>query len=157
MSDETREQRRTRWLQETIPLYGIIDLEVDTLDDKARCSVPLSTANTNHVGIMHAGVLFSLAEATAGVAISVHRDLARHAVIAKEVTIKYLRPAITRISAMSVVSPQQADQIRSGMASDSKFSFDVPVELFDAADAAVASGTCTFVLRHLPSSGSASS
>jgi len=147
---ETREQRRTRVLQEVLPLYKFAGLQVDELADGARCSVPLSRENTNHVGIMHAGILFTLAEATSAIAISVNKDLARHIVIAKHVQISFRRPATTRVHATAMMTPEKAVDVVEAMATDPKHAFDIEVSLSDDSEKVVAEGVCTFVLRPPP-------
>lgn len=147
MTEESREIRRTRILRTMLPLYDFIELTVSQLGEGAECSVPLSASNRNHVGIMHAGVLFALAEAAGGVAISVHREFARNAIIAKEVRITYRRPATTAVKARATVSAAAVASIRQGMLNDPKYAFDVTVSLVDEKERGVADALCTFVLR----------
>lgn len=147
MTELTREERRTSKMREILPIYGFIELTVDSIDGAARCSVPLSRANANHVGIMHAGVIFLLAEATGGVAVSLHKEFSRHAIIAKNVAVRYRRPVSTRLHAMSVIDSDGAAALRKGLANDPNHAFDVTVVLHDEQEKLVAECVCTFVLR----------
>jgi uncharacterized protein (TIGR00369 family) len=144
---ESREAKRTLLLRKILPLYGCIELTVDSLDGAVRCSVPLSPVNSNHFGAMHAGVLFSLAEATAASVFGLHKPFEKLVVIAKDVEIKYLRSAKSRIHAVARLTDSDAERLRVALAADPKTEWRVPVTLYNADEEVVADAVGTFVLR----------
>lgn len=143
----SRERKRTNTLRRILPLYDFIQLTVEKLGDVAICSVPLSAENTNHVGIMHAGVIFSLGEATAATAVSLHKPFSRLAVIAKSVEINYLKPASSSVHAIASLSDEQAISIEANRVENPKYAFEVEVALYNTQEKIVAEGKCVFVLR----------
>jgi uncharacterized protein (TIGR00369 family) len=147
MNQASREARRTAKLRQILPLYDFIELTVDSLDSEARCSVPLSVSNRNHFGAMHAGILFSLAEVTAGCVFSMHKALSGRLVIAKNVEIRYLRPAMSAVYAIASLSEEVAREIQTAIEQDVKIDCRVPVTLFNDANEIVAEAVGIFVLR----------
>lgn len=147
MSETSREQRRTAKLREILPLYAFIELTVEALGAEARCSVPLTAATSNHFGVMHAGVLFSLAEAAGGLAFSAHAELRGRLVIAKRVEVAYRRQAKSTIHAAASVSDTEAARYVAALADDPKAAWPVEVALRDESGETVADAVCTFVLR----------
>lgn len=147
MTELTREARRTETLRKILPLYETIELTVDSLSDGVRCSVPLNPQNSNHFGAMHAGVLFSLAEVTAAQALSSHPQFRSMLVIAKDVSIRFMRPATTRTEGRSRLSNEAAEKYAEAREANPKASISIPVQLFDAEDRIVAEADACFALR----------
>ncbi len=79
-----------RVLRAILPIYGICGVKVESVEGgTVRASVPLRLSTRNHIGIMHAAVLYMLGEFLGGVFI-VHRYADRGWVpIAVEGSVKY--------------------------------------------------------------------
>jgi len=74
-------------------------LKVLELRDRyAKALMPLNEGNTNHVGIMYAGSLFTLGEFCGGIIHLVSMDFTKFVPIVKEVSIRFRRPARTDIT-----------------------------------------------------------
>jgi len=80
-----------RGLRMIIPLYGICGLRLEAVEDNlVRASVPLKRSTRNHIGIMHASVLYLVGELLGGIFIT-HRYGERGWIpIATEGHIEYL-------------------------------------------------------------------
>jgi acyl-coenzyme A thioesterase PaaI-like protein len=96
---------------------------------------------------MHAGVLFTAAEAAAGLAVTQHRDLAALTLLATRVTIDYQRPARGDVQALAAVTEEDLRAIREGMAHDPRHDFEVTVDLTSEGGGLLAQCVCTFQLR----------
>ena len=147
MSEPTREQKRTAMLRKVLPLYETIGLDVESLDGEVRCCVPLTPHNSNHFGVMHAGVLFSLAEATAALAFSLQKPFRGMLVIAKQVDLRFRRPATTAVTGRATLSQADADMLAKRLSEDPKSDWTIATTLVDAAGEVVADADATFVLR----------
>lgn len=147
VADVARRTRLQERLHATFPLYQFIGLEVEQLGDRVVLRAPLSPANTNHFGVMHAGVLFTLSEAAGGLAVTQHRDLGALTLIATSIKIDYVQVARTPVRAAVSLSPAFLASLRANLAADPKHAFTVTVDVFDEAGAVVARSQCTFQLR----------
>ena len=55
-------------LCELLPIYKTIDLKVQAVGDLLKTRVPYISGNTNHLGTMHAGVIWMAGEVLGGLA-----------------------------------------------------------------------------------------
>ncbi len=60
-------------------------------------TMPLS-GNTNHIGIMYAGALFSVGEVTGGAMFLTSFDMSKYYPVVKDMYIRFRRPALTDVS-----------------------------------------------------------
>lgn len=122
-------------------------MSVEQLGDRVRLKAPLSKINTNHFGVMHAGVLFTLCEATAGVAATQDRRMADKTLIATDITIKYLHAARTAVIAEAGLSREQLDELCAQLERDPKHATEVEVIAQDENGVTVSRAVCTFQFR----------
>lgn len=146
-SNLSRERRVQTKLHAIFPIYKYISLSVDELGNTVRCSVPLTSDTSNHFGVVHAGVLFSLAEATAGLAITQHREFGKMLIVAQKVLVEYKRPARSAITATVSLDELFFKSLSAGLAADPKHRFEVSVNLHDEEGALVMQAVCGFQLR----------
>ena len=145
--DLSREQRLQAKLYGIFPIYEFMQLSVVSLGNPLRCFVPLLPQTSNHFGVMHAGVLFSLAEAAAGLSITQHREFAKMLIIAQNVTVTYRRPARTGVEAFVSLDDGFLQSLREQLAADPRHRFQVHVELSDQTGEIVTRAICDFQLR----------
>jgi len=104
-------------------------------------------AVTNYVGTGHAGALFTLAEAAAGIA--AHRlveDLGG-IVLLKESTARFARRAESDLTAAASVAPNEEGPARVAFERERRAQASVEVAVTDAAGAAVFEGTFVYAFR----------
>lgn len=102
---------RTRALREAIPLFDAMDLRVVVLEaGRAVVEAPFAP-NRNHVGIVYAGSLFSMAEVLGGLIPSVTWECAGYVPIVSGVDIQFLRPATRSVRAVAVVGTEEIDRV----------------------------------------------
>ena len=88
-------------------------------------------SNTNMVGIVHAGALYTFGETVAGIAAG-FETLDKAFPLAREGTIRYLRPALGEIRGRASVPRAQSDRIVAELDQDGRSELDVRVSLEDA-------------------------
>jgi acyl-coenzyme A thioesterase PaaI-like protein len=94
--------------------------------------------NINHVGVMYAGALVTLAEATGGAVFRVYLNKGGTFPIIKGLNLKFLRPARTDVTSEYIMAPKEAEQILSECAKKGKADFHLKIELKDQEGTVVA-------------------
>lgn len=96
-----------------------------------KCVMPLS-GNTNHVGIMYAGSLFTLGEIIGGIMWGVMFDTERFYPIVKEINIQFKRPATTDVFLEKHFDEDAARRIQEAAEKEQKADYAMELELMDA-------------------------
>ena len=132
-----------------IPYLGIHELRIDGRGGGGAVNVamPLRPELGNHVGIFHAGAIFTLAETAAGVAAWQVIPGARSIVLLRGATIKYTRRAEGDVSARADTEPEQAEAARIAFDADGRADIDVEVTITDAGGETVFAGSFEYAIR----------
>ena len=126
-------------------------LEIVALRNRyAKFKMPLK-GNTNHIGIMYAGSLFTLGEFTGGIIPAVTFDIERYYPIVKEITIKFLAMAKTDVFIEAEISEEEAKRIIDEAEENEKADIPLDLELKDESGVIVALVNGTWQLRKIPS------
>jgi acyl-coenzyme A thioesterase PaaI-like protein len=123
---------------------GIQALELEPRHIKLK--MPLA-GNENHIGIMYAGALFTLAEVPGGALYLTTFDVARYYPIVKEMNVRFRRPAATDISVELSISRKRVQSIQREAAENGKAEYALETELKDAEGTVVALGRGVYQLR----------
>ena len=107
--------------------------------------------NVNHVGMMCAGALFTLAEVPGGAIFTTTFDFKRFYPLVKEMTIRYRRPAMTDITAEVRLSAEEATRISDEAERVGKADYGWECELVDTSGEVVAVSKNTYQLRRIES------
>lgn len=118
-------------------------------DRYAKVTMPLE-GNTNHVGIMYAGSLFTIGECSGGVIHGVSFDYDRFFPIVKEVRIRFRRPAVTPVTLEVEMTAEDAERIQREAEEKGKADFDLDLEIKDAGGEVVALVQGTWQIRKMP-------
>lgn len=103
--------------------------------------------NINHVGIMYAGALFTLAEYPAGLMCGATFDTERFFPIVKDVHIRFRRPASTDVTVEMRLAVEEIARIETEAAEQGKADFAIESELVDAGGVVVAVAEALYQLR----------
>ncbi|HEU19469.1 MAG TPA: DUF4442 domain-containing protein [Deltaproteobacteria bacterium] len=106
-------------------------------DRYVKLMMPLK-GNVNHVNIMYAGSLFSLGEMTGGVIFFAAFDYMNYHIVAKEVNIRFRRPAVTDVTVTAEISEEAVRNIAEEMTEKGKADIILDLELKDAKPEVVA-------------------
>ncbi len=114
----------------SIPFAGRAGFEVLELRrGLLKAKIPFK-GNTNHVGTMYAGALFTLAEIPGGV-MAIFEFGPRYFPLLKEMNIKYLAPAKTDITVEFSLTETQIEQILNTTNEKGKCDFTLEGKLYD--------------------------
>jgi acyl-coenzyme A thioesterase PaaI-like protein len=145
-------QQATDFVRSAIPLASHIGLQVRELTrNRVVLDFPFE-GNTNHVGIMYAGVLFSAAEIPPGILALVRFDPARFYPVIKEMTVSYRRPGRTGVRVVAELPEARAEQIQAEAEAMGKSEFVMELEVRDESDEVVMTSRGVYQLRAFPAS-----
>lgn len=126
------------YLESVIDIVSQMGLKVlDIREHYIKLMMPLSK-NRNHMGTMYAGSLFTLGEITGGSVFAASLDISKYHPLAKDISIRYLRPATTDITAEASVTADQIREITSALEAKGKCNVPIEFHLIDAQGEAVA-------------------
>ncbi len=108
--------------------------------------VPLE-GNSNHMGTMYAGVLFTVAEILGGAIVLPTFDAARFYPTLKEVQIRFRRPATTMVTATALLDADTVASVAADADANGKADFTLDAELTDTAGTLVAATHGLYQLR----------
>jgi len=95
----------------------------------ARADVPLE-GNTNHFGVMYAGVIFTVAEVLGGAIHVATFDATTHYPLVRNLSIEFLAPGTTALSAVTTLSDDEIKAVRAA-AQHGKAPFELVAEVTD--------------------------
>lgn len=145
------EARIQALLYEVCPLYAHIGLSVEhARDGLYRCRVPLTAANTNHLGTVHAALQWAVAEVLGGLAILSIFPPERFAKLYAAVTwaeSDFLKPARGALVAQARLSAEEQQRVRAAVdaGDEGRFGLETPVRLDD--DSVVARLSARYIVR----------
>jgi len=113
-----------------------------------KLKAPLK-GNENHIGIMYAGALFTLAEVPGGALYLTTFDVSRYYPVVKEMNIRFRRPATTDISVELSISRERVRDIQKEAGENGKAEFTLETELKDTAGTIVALSKGVYQLRSM--------
>ena len=103
--------------------------------------------NENHVGIMYAGALFTLAEVPGGALFSTSFDSAKYYPIVKELSIRFRRPAMTDVTVEMTMTQEEVDRIQAEAEANGKADYILEGELKDENGTVVAISKGIYQIR----------
>lgn len=109
-----------------------------------KLRMPLK-GNENHVNMMYAGSLFSLAELTGGVLMVSALDTSKYYPVVGEVTIRYVKPALTDVTVEITLGQDELDRMERDMNETGKCKYVLEQELKDSHGDVVAITTATYM------------
>ncbi len=130
-----------------IPYLKPHALEVSPEEGGVQVTMPLAPALANHVGILHAGALFTLAETAAGVAAWGVIGGDKAYVLLRESTVRFTRRAETEVRATATISPAAATAAIAAFAASGRADIEAEVVVVDESEEPVLHGRFDYALR----------
>jgi len=135
----------------SVPGIERTGLKVLELRDRyAKALMPLNEGNTNHVGIMYAGSLFTLGEFSGGIIHLASMNFTKFVPIVKEVHIRFRRPAMTDITMEVSMTEQEAKRLEVEAEEKGKADYKLNLELKDQNGETVAEVSGVWQIRKIP-------
>ncbi len=122
---------------------------LEVLESKPRyvkLMAPLK-GNENHIGIMYAGALFTLAEVPGGALFATSFDVTKYYPIVKDLSIRFRRPATTDVTIEMTMSQEEVERIQAEADEKGKADYVLEGELKDASGEVVALSKGTYQIR----------
>lgn len=150
LTDELRE-RLKKALATNIPFVERTGLEILEIDrGYVKMKMPFEP-NVNHVQMMYAGALYTLAELPGGAIFATSFDAKRFYPIVKDMSIRFRRPAKTDVTVEVRLSEEDAAEIQARADRDGKADYDWECELKDDTGEVVAITKNVYQLRKIGS------
>jgi len=132
------------------PIYEFLGLTVLEAENGVfKATIPNSKAACNHIGIMHAGVLFSLGEFLGGLITARYLDNPRKfQPVVRDLKIDFKAPAMTDITATAYFSVDQALEMNAKLEETGRYDFQQKAVLTDANGNVVAETLGSYALRN---------
>jgi acyl-coenzyme A thioesterase PaaI-like protein len=137
----------TRGNWKTIPFLERTGIVVDHAERGfVRLRMPFEP-NVNHVGMMYAGALFTLAEVPGGTMFLTTFDTSRFYPIVKDLQIRFRRPATSDITVDVRLTDDEIARIAAAAEEAGKADYEWDCDLVDAAGEVVARSHNTYQMR----------
>lgn len=125
-------------ISETVPAVAGLGIECVELEEgRAVARLPLE-GNANHFNVIYAGSLFCVGESLAGMIMAPTFDFSKAYPLIKNLTINYLRPATTDVTASAAIPIEQIRQLQAAVAATGKATWRHEVEITDTSGVVVA-------------------
>jgi acyl-coenzyme A thioesterase PaaI-like protein len=146
MADEQLEIMNAA-LEQLIPRAHQMGVEfVELRPGFVRAEVPFD-GNGNHFGVVYAGVIFTVAEVLGGAIHFATFDVSTHYPLVKSLTIDFVSPGKSRLSASASLSPEEISRIQAAAAPDAKVPFVLEAEVLGEDGTVVARTRGDYQLR----------
>lgn len=139
----------TAHVRRMIPIFGAMELEVVEAERTSVAARIPAGPNGNHFGATYAGCLFSVAEVLGGVLASTSLVLDGAVPLVKQLTIDFLRPATTAVTARAHLDEDTIARVLAETAAAGKSDFVLETEVADEHGTIVARTRGTYQLRRL--------
>ncbi|MFW6374694.1 MAG: PaaI family thioesterase [Thermodesulfobacteriota bacterium] len=103
--------------------------------------------NENHIGTLYAGALFTLAEIPGGALFLTSFDAERFYPVVKEMTLRFLKPAITEVTVELSLADEDIARIQTEAEQAGKADFSLEGEIRDAHGDVVATSRGVYQIR----------
>lgn len=132
------------------PIYEFLGLTVLEAENGVfKATIPNSKEAGNHIGIMHAGVLFSLGEFLGGLITARYLDNPRKfQPVVRDLKIDFKAPAMTDITATAYFSADQALEMNAKLEETGRYDFQQKAVLTDTNGKVVAETLGSYALRN---------
>ena len=132
------------------PIYEFLGLTVLEAENGVfKAAIPNSKAAGNHIGIMHAGVLFSLGEFLGGLITARYLDNPRKfQPVVRDLKIDFKAPAMTDITATAYFGADQALEMNAKLEETGRYDFQQKAVLTDTNGTVVAETLGSYALRN---------
>ena len=132
------------------PIYEFLGLSVLEAENGVfKATIPNSKEAGNHIGIMHAGVLFSLGEFLGGLITARYLDNPRKfQPVVRDLKIDFKAPAMTDITATAYFSAEQALEMNAKLEETGRYDFQQKAVLTDTNGTVVAETLGSYALRN---------
>ena len=136
-------------IREKYGLYRNAGLQILQADEVFKAKVELTSETENHVKMMHAAYLFAVGEFLGGLVPMRHlAKPEKFQPVVRDLKIDFKAPAMTSVTAETVFSQAQADEMNAELDKDGRYDFTLVADLKDEAGTVVAQTTTNYAIRN---------
>ena len=141
-------QHYQRVAHEACPIYTFLGLQVESIEDGIyRSRIPLNDNTKNHVNIVHAGPMWMTAEYLGGLIAADNLSNPKYQPVIAGLNIKFLRPAMTDITAETEFNADDAAAMKKALESTGRSDFTIHIVVRDTAGKVVAEADGDYVVK----------
>ena len=138
-------------LIETIPWVKMSGIHVDVVEERhVRLSIPVKERHLNHVGIVYAGTHFMLMEISGAALFICTYGTEKFVPINKEMSIKYLKPAVDDLTCDLSISREKAAAMIEPIEKKGRGDWILDMSISDPSGAVVSKSTCNYYILPTP-------
>ena len=135
-------------IEEKVPVADFLGLEVEVVEPgHARLRMPFGPPIKNHLDIVYAGAIFSLAEIAGGVAMLSAFEQDSCTVLARRMEIDYVRPSRSDLLCEVTVPDSKVAENRAAVQAEGKADVTLSIEVQDERGRVVARVSAFYYLR----------
>jgi len=135
-------------IEEKVPVAGFLGLSVEAVEPgRVRLRMPFSPQIKNHLDIVYAGAIFTLAEIAGGVAMLSAFEQDGCTVLARRMEIDYVRPSRSDLLCEVTLSAAVIADSRDAVRAAGKADVVLPVEVHDERGRVIARVSAFYYLR----------
>lgn len=136
-------------IRDNYGLYRNAGLQILQADGVFKVKVVLSSETQNHVQMMHAAYLFAGGEFLGGLVPMRHlAKPEKFQPVVRDLKIEFKAPAMTSITAETVFTQAQADEMNAALEKDGRYDFTLIADLKDENGGLVAQTTTNYAIRN---------
>ena len=133
---------------EACPIYTFLGLQVESIEGGIyRSRIPLNDKTKNHVNIVHAGPMWMTAEYLGGLIAADNLSNPKYQPVIAGLNIKFLRPAMTDITAETEFTADDAAAMKKALESTGRYDFTIHIVVRDTAGKVVAEADGDYVVK----------
>lgn len=131
-------------LADIIPIVGKMGLEV-LYAERGRCVLRLPfEPNINHVNMIYAGSMFTLAEMPGGVLFTGAFDTSRFAPVVGEMKVRFAKPAMSALLVDARMSDEEIERVAAELDENGRARWELDQDIVDESGTVVASTSAVY-------------
>ena len=135
------------FIEDTIPFVKYGGVKVEKLEERDIILSMPTENNLNHVGIIYAGSTFTLLEMAGAALFATTYDIFKYILINSGMSIKYLKPATTKISCHLKITQEEAERMMKPIEERGKGIWPLKSQAVDENGVVVAEAECNYYVK----------
>ena len=135
------------FIEDTIPVVKYGGVKVEKLEERDIILSMPTENNLNHVGMMYAGSTFILLEMAGAALFATTYDIFKYILINSGMSIKYLKPATTKIFCHLTITREEADAMMKPIEEKGKGRWPLKLQATDENGVVVAEAECNYYVK----------
>jgi thioesterase domain-containing protein len=135
-------------ISQKIPLAEFLGIQIEAVEPgHARLRLPFSLRSQNHLEIVYAGAIFSLAEIAGGIAMISVFDTSKYTILIERLSIEFVRPSRRDLWCDLTLPQDLVAQVKAQVAEEGKAKITLPVKVVDERQRVIARVEGAYYLR----------